>query len=80
MLEKAFAAYQEALPGRARTVRMGWSYHNNRTFAALDKLGVEVDTSGIPGLRIIPPKKTGASLQLLRLVYHTQQTVLSFDG
>jgi len=57
MLEKAFAAYQEALPGRARTVRMGWSYHNNRTFAALDKLGVEVDTSGIPGLRIIPPKK-----------------------
>jgi hypothetical protein len=57
MLEKAHAAYQEVLPGRARTVRMGWSYHNNRTFATLDKLGVEVDISGIPGLRILPPKK-----------------------
>ncbi|MCK4427164.1 MAG: hypothetical protein KAW16_01625, partial [candidate division Zixibacteria bacterium] len=34
-----------------------WSYHNNRTFATLDKLGVEVDISGIPGLRILPQKK-----------------------
>jgi hypothetical protein len=57
MLKKAFAAYQEVLPGRARTVRTGWSYHNNRTFATLDKLGVEVDISGIPGLRILPKKK-----------------------
>jgi hypothetical protein len=57
MLKEAFATYQEVLPGRARTVRMGWSYHNNRTFATLDKLGVEVDISGIPGLMILPPKK-----------------------
>jgi len=59
MLEKAFAAYQEALPGRARTVRMGWSYHNNRTFATLDRLGVEVDISGVPGLKILPQKQGG---------------------
>lgn len=57
MLKEACAAYQEVLPGRARTVRMGWSYHNNRTFAILDKLGVDVDISGIPGLRILPQKK-----------------------
>jgi len=57
MLKEACAAYQEVLPGRARTVRMGWSYHNNRTLATLDKLGVEVDISGIPGLRILPQKK-----------------------
>ena len=57
MLKEAYAAYQEVLPGRARTVRMGWSYHNDRTFATLDKLQVEVDTSGVPGLRILPPKK-----------------------
>ncbi|MFQ5454086.1 MAG: hypothetical protein ACE5D6_07855, partial [Candidatus Zixiibacteriota bacterium] len=35
-------------------VRMGWDYHNNHTFSALDKLGVEVDFSGIPGLYINP--------------------------
>jgi hypothetical protein len=57
MLEEAHEAYQEVLPGRAKTVRMGWSYHNNRTFATLDKLGVKVDISGIPGLRILPRQK-----------------------
>ena len=57
MLEEAHASYQEVLPGRAKTVRMGWSYHNNRTFATLGKLGVQVDISGIPGLRILPQKK-----------------------
>ena len=57
MLEEAHAAYQAVLPGRARTVRMGWSYHNNRTFATLNKLGVEVDISGTPGLKTLPQKR-----------------------
>lgn len=57
MLASAYDAYQEVLPGRAKTVRTGWSYHNNRTMATLDKLGVQVDTSAIPGLRILPRKK-----------------------
>jgi hypothetical protein len=54
MLEKAYEAYQKVLPGRGKTVRMGWSYHNNRTFDALDRLGVETDISGCPGLKIPP--------------------------
>ena len=54
MLKEAYASYQQILPGRARAMRTGWSYHNNRTFSTLDELGVEVDISGIPGLRILP--------------------------
>lgn len=53
MLEEAFAAYVRALPGRGKTVRMGWSYHNNETFSTLEQLGVEVECSAIPGLRIL---------------------------
>ncbi|MEA3296716.1 MAG: hypothetical protein U9R56_02495 [candidate division Zixibacteria bacterium] len=56
MLTKAHAAFSEVLPERTKTVRMGWTYHNNRTMAALDDLGVAVDVSGIPGLRIHPKK------------------------
>jgi hypothetical protein len=54
MLEDAFEAYQRNLPGRGSTVRMGWSYHNNRTFGTLDRLGVRTDISGCPGLKISP--------------------------
>lgn len=54
MLKKAYSAYQEILPGRAKSVRMGWDYHNNETFATLQELGVEIDFSGIPGLCIKP--------------------------
>jgi hypothetical protein len=56
VLEEAWAAYQQALPGRGRTVRTGWTYHNNRTFATLDRLGVTVDISAIPGIRIDPSR------------------------
>jgi hypothetical protein len=59
MLKEAYAAYQDVFPGRARSVRMGWTYHNNRTLAALDKLGVEVETSGLPGLKILPRASRG---------------------
>ncbi len=58
MLEEAAAAYNRALPGHAKTVRMGWSYHNNETFAALERLGVEVECSAIPGLRISPQNES----------------------
>lgn len=54
MLEEASAAFSAAMPGRGKTVRMGWSYHNNRTFATLDKLGIQIECSSIPGLRILP--------------------------
>jgi len=56
MLREAHAAYISMLPGRARSVRMGWDYHNNDTFATLEELGVEVDFSGIPGIQILPRK------------------------
>lgn len=62
MLKKAYAAYQNVLPGRARSVRMGWDYHNNNTFATLQELGVEVDFSGIPGLCIKPKNENVRSV------------------
>ena len=51
MLEKGFAAYQRVFPGRARSVRMGWIYHNNLTMQKLSQLGVRVEFSALPGLR-----------------------------
>ena len=54
MLKHAYNSYQMVLPGRAKTVRMGWCYHNNTTMGTLDKLGVETDISAFPGLRIDP--------------------------
>ncbi len=60
MLREAHAAYTRVFPGRAKSVRMGWDYHNNHTFATLQELGVDVDFSGIPGLQIQPPRvRTG---------------------
>ncbi len=54
MLREAYAEFQSALPGRAKSVRMGWIYHNDQTFAALDKLGIKIDFSGIPRLSLLP--------------------------
>lgn len=54
MLKEAHAAYLEIFPGRPRSVRMGWDYHNNHTLASLEALGIEVDFSGLPGLQIRP--------------------------
>ncbi|MBN4076351.1 hypothetical protein JYT16_01400 [Gemmatimonas aurantiaca] len=54
MLKDAYADYQRVLPGRAKSVRMGWDYHNNETLGTLENLGVGVDFSGIPGMRIEP--------------------------
>lgn len=60
MLREAHAALSAALPGRVRSVRMGWNYHNNETFGALEQLGVAVDFSAIPGMRTLfgrPPER-----------------------
>ncbi|NOT08326.1 MAG: hypothetical protein HOP28_08985 [Gemmatimonadales bacterium] len=50
MLRAAHAAYVAHLGGGPKSVRMGWGYHNNRTFATLEELGLLVDFSAIPGL------------------------------
>jgi hypothetical protein len=54
MLHDAYGAYQAVLPGRAKTVRMGWGYHNNDTYRTMQQLGVEVEYSAIPGMKILP--------------------------
>lgn len=53
MLREAHTAYVDVLPGRARTVRMGWAYHNSETYNTLEQLGVSVECSAIPGLRTL---------------------------
>ena len=54
LLQRAHAAYREVLSGRALSVRMGWDFHNNRSLQALDALGVLIDFSAIPGVKIDP--------------------------
>lgn len=56
MLADGFRAYEALFPGRPRSVRMGWDYHNDRTIGKLAELGIVVDFSGIPGWKIDPPK------------------------
>ena len=51
MLESAYKSFNEIFPGKPRSVRMGWVYHNNETMKKLDELGVRIDFSAIPGLR-----------------------------
>jgi hypothetical protein len=51
MLLQAHRAFVAVLPGRPKSVRMGWDYHNNLTFRTLQQLGVAVDFSALPGLR-----------------------------
>ena len=53
MLREAHAALASVLPRGVRSVRMGWNYHNDATFAALDQLGIAVDFSALPGMRTI---------------------------
>ncbi|MBD3401321.1 hypothetical protein GF420_00375 [candidate division GN15 bacterium] len=59
MLEQAHAAFEQALPGRIKSARMGWIYHNDRTFQKLAELGVRTEFSALPGHRIDPGKQTG---------------------
>jgi len=60
MLRGAHRALAAALSGPLQSVRMGWSYHSNSTYEALDALGIAVDLSAIPGLRTLggnPPTR-----------------------
>ncbi len=62
MLHNAHRDHATCLPGALRSVRMGWSYHNNSTYGALEALGIAVDLSAIPGLRTFtrqPPPRGG---------------------
>ncbi|HUU46550.1 MAG TPA: hypothetical protein VM118_12535 [Acidobacteriota bacterium] len=54
MLRNSHAAFVEVFPGRATSVRMGWDYHNNDTYGELERLGVTMEFSAIPGLRTRP--------------------------
>ena len=60
MLHRAHGDLAPFFSGAIESVRMGWSYHNNRTYGALEALGIAVDLSGIPGLRTLgnrPPRR-----------------------
>jgi hypothetical protein len=51
MLDAAHAELAPALARPLSSVRMGWSYHNNSTLERLDRLGIKVDLSALPGYR-----------------------------
>jgi hypothetical protein len=57
MLHKAHGDLATCFPGAVKSVRMGWSYHNNRTYQALEDLGVAVDCSALPGYRTLTTKQ-----------------------
>jgi hypothetical protein len=60
MLHKAHSDLATCFPGALKSVRMGWSYHNNGTYGALEGLGIAVDLSAIPGFRTLttnPPAR-----------------------
>jgi hypothetical protein len=53
MLHTAHRDFVAALERVPRTVRMGWSYHNNRTYGLLETLRVVIDCSALPGYRTL---------------------------
>ncbi len=57
MLQEAFASFQEIFPGRTKTTRTGWTYHNNYTMKTFGELGVEIDISALPGMKSPPDEK-----------------------
>ena len=79
MLRAAHRAFMEVFPERARSVRMGWDFHNNHTINTLDELGVTVDFSALPGMRTQPAEKPGRGENLFdwyrtpRAAYHPSQ-------
>lgn len=61
MLHEAHRHLTASFAGAPQSVRMGWAYHNNRTLAALEELGVPVDCSPLPGYRTFrgePPTRS----------------------
>ena len=53
MLRRAHADVATGFAGPPKSVRMGWAYHNNRTYRALEDLGLTVECSAIPGYRTL---------------------------
>lgn len=53
MLRRGYEDLAAALPAGAppASVRMGWAYHTTRTYTELERLGVRVDCSALPGYR-----------------------------
>ncbi len=60
MLKAAHRELAAAVPEPLRSVRMGWSYHNNETMRTLDELAIAVDLSALPGYRTFNPRRTRA--------------------
>jgi len=61
MLREAHRQLVSSFSGPPKSVRMGWAYHNNRTYGALEELGVTVDCSALPGYRTFrgkPPTRS----------------------
>ncbi len=58
MLKEAHAAFRSVFPGLPTTVRTGWSFHSNLTFAILEELGIQVEHVCIPGLKVLPKNDT----------------------
>jgi hypothetical protein len=58
MLHEAHRALSAAFPAALASVRMGWSYHNNRTYQTLERLGLTVDFSAVPGMRTLTPRSS----------------------
>ena len=61
MLEEAVAAYRRVFPDHPRTLRTGWDYHSPESFAAIDKLGLEVDLSAVPSQETMPTNSEARS-------------------
>ncbi len=57
MLQSAHRDLTTSAVGPPSTVRMGWGYHNNRTYAALEDLGIVADLSSTPGFRTLTGKR-----------------------
>jgi hypothetical protein len=57
MLHRAHRDLATSFAGAPKSVRMGWGYHNNRTYAALENLGIVADLSATPGFRTITRKR-----------------------
>ena len=64
MLRKAHTDLATCFLGAPKSVRMGWGYHNNRTYHTLEDLGVAVDLSAVPGYRTLTGKPPGRSENL----------------
>jgi hypothetical protein len=64
MLQSSYQALKDALGEVPVSLRTGWTFHNQTTFHTVAELGIQVDFSALPGLRIDPPSeetKSGAN-------------------